>query len=142
MEQSRRTRLGLIGLGALVLASGLGFIALGGGRERIAGHAYPIPSPDNRILVEVLNGTARHGLARQGARRLRRQGLDVIFFGNAEQPSDSTQVIARRGSTDAAERVREALGTGTVSIEPDTLRRVDVTVILGDDFNEDPEVHP
>ena len=142
MEQSRRTRLGLIGLGALVLAGGLGFIALSGGRERIAGHAYPIPSPDNRILVEVLNGTSRHGLARQGARRLRRQGLDVIFFGNAEQPADSTRVIVRRGSTEAAERVRDALGAGKVSSEPDTLRRVDVTVILGGDFKEDPEVHP
>jgi hypothetical protein len=111
-------------------------------RETIAGHAYPIPSPADRTLVEVLNGTSRQGLARVGARLLRGAGLDVVFLGNADAPLDSTRVIARRGHLEAAQVVARAIGIGKVSSETDTLRRVDVTVILGADFKPPPELHP
>ena len=47
-------------------------------------HAYPIPSPERRVTVEVLNGTRRAGVARAATRMLRRRGLDVVFYGNAE----------------------------------------------------------
>ena len=59
-------------------------------------HAYPIPSPGKRISVEVLNGTKRPGVARAATRMLRRQGLDVVFFGTGPAV-DSTQVVVRRG---------------------------------------------
>ena len=96
-------------------------------------HAYPIPSPDRRITVEVLNGTRRSGVARAATRMLRRRGLDVVFYGNAEAV-DSTRVIVRRGDPGRGRDVRQALGAGRVVVEPDTLRRVDVSVILGPDF--------
>ncbi len=107
-------------------------------------HAYPIPSADQRILVEVLNGTARPGLARAAARALRRRGLDVIFFGNGDAggEGDSTRIIARRGNRAAAERVARALGQGTVKVQTDTLRRVDVSVLLGKDYRPPPDGHP
>lgn len=69
---------------------------------------------------------------------LRRRGLDVVFFGNADEPADSTRVIVRRGDPDRGRDVRIALGTGRIVVEPDTLRRVDVTVILGPDFRAVP----
>ena len=96
--------------------------------------AVPIPSPEHRVIVEVLNGTRRAGAARAATRMLRREGLDVIFFGNAEEAVDSTRVIVRRGDPGRGRDVRIALGTGQILVEPDTLRRVDVTVILGPDF--------
>jgi LytR cell envelope-related transcriptional attenuator len=107
-------------------------------------HAYPIQSPDRRILVEVLNATPRPSLARAATRVLRRRGLDVVFFGNADAgaPVDSTRVVARRGDRSAAERVARALGQGLVSTVTDTLRRVDVTVILGDDYRPPGDGHP
>jgi len=107
-------------------------------------HAYPIPSTEQRILVEVLNATARPSLARAATRVLRRQGLDVVFFGNAEGDarSDSTRVIARRGDRSAAERVARALGQGVVGVRTDTLRRVDVTVVLGEDYHPPADGHP
>ena len=107
-------------------------------------HGYPIPSAEARILVEVLNATARPSLARAATRVLRRRGLDVVFFGNAEggAPADSTRVIARRGDRAAAERVARALGQGVVSTRADTLRRVDVTVLLGDDYRAPTDGHP
>jgi hypothetical protein len=97
-------------------------------------HAYPIPSPERRVMVEVLNGTGRAGAARAATRMLRRRGLDVVFYGNAEAAVDSTRVIVRRGDSSAAYDVRRAIGSGAVVVEPDTFRRVDVSVILGPDF--------
>jgi hypothetical protein len=107
-------------------------------------HAYPIPAPGRRVLVEVLNATPRPSLARAATRVLRRKGLDVVLFGNAEGSvrSDSTQVIARRGDRSAAERVARALGQGVVSVRTDTLRRVDVTVFLGEDYKPPADGHP
>lgn len=111
--------------------------------DRVEGHAFDIPSGRNRIQVEVLNGSRKAGLARLGARRLRRQGIDVVYFGNAGPPGvDTTRVVLRRGTENRAERVRAALGAGVIVTEPDTLRRVDVTVILGPDFEPDEDGRP
>lgn len=84
--------------------------------------------------MEVLNGTRRAGVARAATRMLRRRGLDVVFYGNADRATDSTQVIVRRGDPGRAQEVRQALGAGRVVVEPDSLRRVDISVILGPDF--------
>ena len=107
-------------------------------------HAYAVPAREHRILVEVLNSTTRPGLARSATRTLRRQGLDVIFFGNADGSGkvDSTQVIARRGDPGAAQTVAKFLGQGVVKLQTDTLRRVDVTVLLGNDYRPALDGHP
>jgi hypothetical protein len=73
---------------------------------------------------------------------LRRHGLDVVFLGNADSLEDSTRVIVRRGDPDRARYVAATLGAGKVVVEIDTFRRVDVSVILGDDFKPRLEVHP
>ena len=110
-------------------------------REHVAGHAYAIPSPGRRIRVEVLNGTSRAGLARAATRGLRQRGLDVVFFGTGP-PAESTRVFVRRGDPGQGRDVAEALGVGRVVIEPDTLRRVDVSVLLGDDWRPRLALHP
>ena len=110
--------------------------------ERVTGHAYPVPAPDRRITVEVLNASGRAGLARGATRLLRRRGLDVVFFGNAETAADSTRIVVRRGDPGMGRDVRDALRMGRVTIVPDTLRRVDVSVILGRDFRIRGDVHP
>lgn len=138
MELTRR-RLALIGAGALLVTT-VGLMA----RPRVdqvEGHAYPVPTADDAVLVEVLNGTGRDGLARRVTRQLRRQGLDVVSFGNAAT-TDSTVVYARRGDHAQAERVAGALGAGVVRDAPDTLLRVDVSVVLGADFTVPVEFRP
>ncbi|HSD32822.1 MAG TPA: LytR C-terminal domain-containing protein [Gemmatimonadales bacterium] len=90
-----------------------------------------------RIVVEVLNVTRRSGLARTGTRVLRQAGIDVVGYGNAvplPARSDSTRILVRRGDRAAGERVRRALQVGTVVMQPDSTRLVDVSVLLGADF--------
>jgi hypothetical protein len=111
-------------------------------RDRVEGHAFDIPSVEQRIIVEVLNGSGRPGLARLGTRRLRRMGVDVVYFGNADSLVDSTRIVVRRGDPTVATRVRQALGTGRVGSRPDSLRRVDVSVILGPDYQPDEDGRP
>lgn len=102
-------------------------------REHLPGHAYAIPSRGRRIRVEVLNGTQRPGFARLATRALRQQGLDVVFFGTGPA-ADSTRIYVRRGDPGQGRDVAEALGAGRVVVLPDTLRRVDVSVLIGSDW--------
>jgi hypothetical protein len=113
-------------------------------RDRVTGHAYDIPSGDNRTIVEVFNGSKRTGLGRLAARRLRKYGIDVVLFATATDTValDTTRVIVRRGERDRAEQVLKVLGAGNVVVQQDTLRRVDVTVILGRDYVPDSDGRP
>ena len=111
-------------------------------REHVQGHAYAVPSPERRTTVEVLNGTRRAGAARIATRLLRGQGLDVVFFGNADAPVDSTRIVVRRGDPGRGRDVRAALGVGRIVVEPATLRRVDVSVVLGQDYRPRGQFHP
>lgn len=116
---------------ALVLAA---FIAGCGGdstRDR--------PIPGDRapaVLVEVLNANGRAGDARIGTRLLRRAGMDVVYFGNADDNGlDSTRIIVRRGAEQVGDRVRAALGQGRVEVQLDSTKLLDVSVLLGLDFH-------
>jgi LytR cell envelope-related transcriptional attenuator len=111
-------------------------------REQVKGHAYAIPAGPHRIVVEVLNGTRRPGFARVATRALREQGIDVVFYGNSEGLVKATRVIVRRGDPGRGKDVADALGAGRVVVQPDTLRRVDVTVLLGDDYRPRLPLHP
>ncbi len=112
-------------------------------RDQVAGHAFAIPSRDEAIQVEVLNASGVDGLARLGTRQLRSHGIDVVLFDTYRGPKqDTTRVIVRRGDPGLADRVRTALGVGKVEQETDTLRRVDVTVLLGPDYQPDEADRP
>ncbi len=94
--------------------------------------AFPIPGEAIRLQVAVLNGTDIDGLARRVTRFLRRRGIDVVFTGSGPG-TDSTMVIVRRGDTTAAFPVRDALGLGRITVDPDPRLLLDVTVLLGPD---------
>jgi LytR cell envelope-related transcriptional attenuator len=86
--------------------------------------------------VEVLNASAKPGLARVGTRVLRHAGIDVLNFGNAAETGalDSTRIVVRRGGIDVGKRVRAALGVGRVVVQLDSARLLDASVFLGADF--------
>lgn len=93
-----------------------------------------LDASDGRIVVEVLNGSNRTGYARRGTLALRAAGIDVVNYGTADTLIDSTLVLVRRGKVSRGRAVARALGLGIVREAIDTLRRVDVTVILGRDW--------
>ncbi len=131
------------GRGPLLVAALIALGLAGAGlatwwRARHAEPAAPartIPGEDVHVIVEVLNTTPVVGLARAATRVLRDAGLDVVYFGSdTGAVLDSTQVLLRRGSADAAARVARALGVGVSRSLPDAGRLVDVSVRLGRDF--------
>ncbi|HVX89570.1 MAG TPA: LytR C-terminal domain-containing protein [Gemmatimonadales bacterium] len=129
-------------LGVLVAFAAVAFLIRAGERTAQGDHLYPVPEGEDRIEVEVLNATGKAGIARVGTRTLRRQGVDVVFFGNADTTADSTRLVLRRGSRERAEEVQKLLGTGKIEAIPDSTRRVDVTVIIGKDWKAPEELHP
>jgi hypothetical protein len=84
-----------------------------------------------RITVEVLNATRVRGLARRATLTLRDEGFDVVSIGTNHDLFDSTQVLARTGHREWAERAAKAMGGGTVLVRPDSSRDVDLTVLIG-----------
>jgi hypothetical protein len=117
----------------LVFCLGL-TVGCGGGSSQ----SHPIPGDRSpAITAEVLNANGRAGDARVGTRVLRREGIDVVYFGNApaeEGTLDSTRIIVRRGSAKVGDKVRAALGLGRVEIALDSSKLLDVSVLLGTDF--------
>ena len=129
-------------LGVLLAFVVVALLLRSGGGQAGTDHLYPVPGGDDKPIVEVLNASGRQGLARVGTRAIRRGGLDVVFFGNADTTTDSTRLIVRRGSRESAEEVKKILGAGKIEVAPDSTRRVDVTVLLGADWKAPAEMHP
>ncbi len=127
--------------GVLVLIAVTGFLKRAES-PRKADHAFAIPPVQGRLIVEVLNGTQKQGAARTATRMLRSHGVDVVFLGNADSAAGLTRIIVRRGDPERARTVAAVLRTGNVLVETDTFRRVDVSVILGEDFRPSRGIHP
>jgi hypothetical protein len=91
-----------------------------------------------RPRVQVLNGTGAVGVAQHVTLRLVQPPLRarVAYTGNADSfEHDETQVVFYDRKDQAmAERVRDALGVGRVVLSRVPLGIVDVTVVVGRDF--------
>lgn len=133
LEQSSSKRVIAAG-GIGVLLVGMAVAAILWFRRGDKSPVVTLPKTTQTITVEVLNGTDRRGLARQVTRVLREEGVDVIYFGSAEDSSHLTQILVRRGEKAKGEELRRLLGVGRVVSKPDSLRRLDLTLILGDDY--------
>lgn len=132
----------LLGAGAagyvLVRNGGEGAHAASAGRERVVDTSAVAPE-GVRIQVEVLNASTVRGLARRATGHLRDMGYDVVSSGNAGERHDSTVVLVRRGGREWAERIARAMGEGArVEERPDSLRYVDVTVLVGGHWRPPP----
>lgn len=98
--------------------------------------------PDSvRIKVEVLNATTTRGLGRLATAWLRDKGFDVVGTGTAPtaERSDSTLVLDRSGHADWARLAAEAMGGARVEARPDSLRYVDLTVLIGRSWRPPPQ---
>jgi len=142
---TRRTRrvLALVA-GAAALGAGAWALLRGGdARDPAAPPALVVDSlalapPGVRVRVEVLNASRRRGLARRATMYLRDLGYDVVASGNASEQRERTLVLQRAGEAEWARRAGRALGGAAVEARPDSSRHVDVTVLLGRDWQPPP----
>ncbi|MEN9509731.1 MAG: hypothetical protein RLZZ621_2294 [Gemmatimonadota bacterium] len=90
---------------------------------------------DERIIVRVVNGSQRRGIARKATFVLRDFGYDVVDYdGQGGAPLETTEIVVHTGKTDAAVRVKRALGAGTITARADSSRYVDLTIVIGRDW--------
>lgn len=88
------------------------------------------------IRLEILNGTETTGLARRTAELYRSYGFDVVTVGNAASTDvKETLVLDRVGNEIFADRTAEIIRATTIEQRAAVQAGVDVTVILGGDFD-------
>ncbi len=97
-----------------------------------------ITEEDLTVRLEILNGTDINRLAQSTAHLYRKYGYQIEFYGNAEKHDyNTTVVIDRKGNKEIAQRVADFIKCKNVisNIEQESLHPVDVTIILGKDFD-------
>ena len=98
---------------------------------------------DERVRVEVLNAGGVAGAAAGVRDELRDRGFDVVYWGNADQfDREETTVVDRAGHEEWARRVAVGLGVDGVRSEPDPSRLLEVTVLVGSDWEPLEEAVP
>ena len=96
--------------------------------------------PIHNIKVEVLNGCGNKGIAARTADFLRRNQIDVVRADDADHHNyPTTTIIQRNEKAESLKRVSESFGIQWdneihVKIVPDESLGVDVTVVIGKDF--------
>lgn len=100
-----------------------------------------VPAPDAG-KIEVLNASGRSGVARTATDRLRAAGFDVVYFGNAAVPGDTSIVLARTNDDAVARDAARRLGIAQVRTQPDSTMFLDATVVLGNDWPKPSERAP
>jgi len=90
------------------------------------------------ITAEILNATGKPRIALEVTRFLRARDVDVLYFGNHASTEPRTRILDRSGRIEASKKVRDLLELGQLEItsELDKSKSVDVTVILGSDFQQ------
>jgi hypothetical protein len=92
-----------------------------------------------RIRVEVLNASTVRGLARRATMHLRDRGFDVVAAGGTNERRDSTVILDRANHLEWAALAAKAMGGAKIESRPDTLRDVDLTVLVGATWRPPPE---
>lgn len=88
-----------------------------------------------RVIVRVVNASGRRGLGRRATLVLRDYGYDVVDFDGAAGGARATTEIAdHTGHAAWAAHLQRALGTGTIIARADSSRYVDLTVLIGRDW--------
>jgi len=96
-----------------------------------------LPAERKIVRVEVLNGCGTPGLAKKATDFLRIKGFDVVNVGNAESfEFPETIVIDRVGDMTTAWQVARALGVNNVIQQKDVDLLLEVTLILGKDYQD------
>jgi len=98
--------------------------------------------PDSvRIKVEIVNATTTRGLGRLATAWMRDKGFDVV--GTLTSPEkdrrDSSLVLDRSGHPEWARLAAAAIGGARVESRPDSLRYLDLTILVGRSWRPPPQ---
>ncbi|CAN5838712.1 MAG: LytR C-terminal domain-containing protein [Gemmatimonadetes bacterium] len=120
----------------VLVAIGFGSLVAGlGGSQEVRPPTPGESANAPHVRVEVLNAANVPGLAREGTRRLREAGFDVVYFGNAGgEPQGESVVLDRAGELETARQVARVLGIAQVRSAPNKELYLDVSVLLGRDW--------
>jgi hypothetical protein len=97
-----------------------------------------VPLENLTITLEVLNGTKTPGLASRARELFQSYDLEVLAPGNADNEAyANTVVLDRKGVLENAKKVADIIRCRRIFSRPDPQmdQAVDVTVILGKDFD-------
>jgi hypothetical protein len=114
------------------------FLPISAEVHALVGQDIPFPTAvggGTRPHIRVLDGTGRlgHGLA--AAHNLALAGAQIDTIGNASSfhIAHTQFTVTSESQRAAAQKLRDALGVGTVVVDPGADDTVDVTVVLGTD---------
>ena len=105
-------------------------------------HTMEVPTAEPQfsyVAVEVLNGCGISGLAQRFTNYLRKEGIDVIYTGNADRMDYAiTHVIQR---VDDPAKIQDALDVLSLDAariirQENASQHVDLTIIVGRDYEE------
>lgn len=95
--------------------------------------------PNLTIQLEILNGTSQSGVASIFTDFLRKQGFDVVDYGNYQSTDEpKTLIIDRSGNSSKCKKIAGILGISEKQIiqQLNSTLYVDATVVIGKDFKE------
>jgi hypothetical protein len=110
--------------------------------------SIPAEGGGGAVRVQVLNGVGIPGIGEAVDRRLGGGGFRIVLTDNARDFDFAvTRILVYDESSrsmEAARRVREALGVGTIEVSRQPQSVVDLTIVVGADFlaGEDPASLP
>jgi LCP family protein required for cell wall assembly len=98
-------------------------------------NAATIVAPEAHVItVKVWNASGHNGAAYELTKFLRKNGYDVLDWGNYDQVQLQTRVVDRTGSIERAQSVAQTLGVDNYHSEPNPKALVDVDVVIGQNY--------
>ncbi len=144
-NRRRAVALLLCGIGAVSVALYRGRLprvgAPEGPRDAVVERPARIVPDSVRIKVEVVNATDIRGLGRLATAWLRDQGFDVVATTTSSEKDrrDSSLVLDRSGHPAWASLAGKAMGGARTEARPDSLRYLDLTVLVGRSWRAPPQ---
>ena len=89
----------------------------------------------NNIKVEILNGTGQSGNLQKAENQLTNKGFNVYKTGTTNITSKTTVINKKSVNDTFILDIKDILGVGIIQNSQSTSSKVDITVIIGKDYN-------
>ncbi len=90
----------------------------------------------SEIKLEVLNGTGKSSNLQQAVKILKQNGFKVTKTGNTSQISKTIITNKKEIDNETIQEIKSILSTGNITNNKNLSSKVDITIIIGSDFNK------